>query len=193
MRKYRTTHALTPEQKAQHAAYNKTYRETHRAEKASYFKTHHAAHKAERTAYNKAYRKAHPAKMAARDRMWNNRRRAESRGCEIAPDVSAATYARIMAGDPSCTYCPEPATDVDHIWPFDLYGAETDENLVPACKSCNSSKHAKPLTEWSWAKVEYGAARNTKVATELARLVALIKTHTINVTTTHDQRNDLST
>jgi hypothetical protein len=196
--------AWTPEQKVHRETWTKAYREAHKAEMVAYHKTYHEAHKAEHSArakvyreahkselaeHKKAYRKAHLAEHAARDKAWreshkdseaarsrakNNRIRAKRQGCKIAPDVSAATYARIMAGDPACTYCPARATHVDHVWPFDLYGAETDENLVPACATCNLDKKAKPLTEWAWAKVKYGAAHSSKVAAELVRLEAAL-------------------
>ncbi|HEX7461754.1 MAG TPA: HNH endonuclease [Dermatophilaceae bacterium] len=166
--------------RAEVVASRKSYRDAHRAEAVAQSKAYYEAHRAEiaaqRSAQRKGWSETYRAEALVRSKAYGrkhrNRRRAERKGCEIAPDVSAGTYARIMAGDPACTYCPAPATHVDHIWPFDLYGAETDANLVPACGSCNSGKKAKRLTEWEWARVQYGAAHSPKVAAELARLVA---------------------
>jgi 5-methylcytosine-specific restriction endonuclease McrA len=167
--------------RAEVVASRKAYREAHRAEAMAQSKAYYEAHRAEiaaqRSAQRKGWSETYRAEALVRSKAYGrkhrNRRRAERKGCEIAPDVSAETYARIMVGTPTCTYCPASATAVDHVWPFDLYGAETDANLVPACGGCNSGKKAKPLTEWSWARVEYGVAHSPKVAAELARLVAV--------------------
>jgi 5-methylcytosine-specific restriction endonuclease McrA len=129
------------------AAYNKVYRETHATERAAYAKTYKAG-------------------TAASGRAHRNRQRAARHGCEIAADVSIETYRHIMAGAPLCAYCPAAATVVDHVHPFKQGGQESEGNLVPACFDCNAGKKAKLLTEWEWAKVEYGRIHNEKVAAE---------------------------
>jgi len=59
---------------------------------------------------------------------------------------------RAIAGSPRlyrCTYChTERASTWDHVVPRSLGGPDTRGNLVPACRSCNSSKGARPLGEW---------------------------------------------
>jgi uncharacterized protein YdaU (DUF1376 family) len=49
-----------------------------------------------------------------------------------------------------CTYCG--AVDVnlqlDHIIPQSRGGSDDPENLTPACRTCNTSKGAKMLSEW---------------------------------------------
>ena len=39
-----------------------------------------------------------------------------------------------------CSYCPEPATSVDHLTARANGGSDDLTNLAPACKTCNSSK-----------------------------------------------------
>ena len=39
-----------------------------------------------------------------------------------------------------CIYCGNPATEIDHVIPASKGGTDTLENLVPACKRCNSTK-----------------------------------------------------
>ena len=51
-----------------------------------------------------------------------------------------------------CTYCGAPANTIDHIKPRSRGGSEDRKNLTPACKSCNSSKGTKLLTEWDQYK-----------------------------------------
>jgi hypothetical protein len=41
----------------------------------------------------------------------------------------------------SCFYCRiRPASEVDHVLPWSLYGIDGLINLVPACRICNSNK-----------------------------------------------------
>ena len=40
----------------------------------------------------------------------------------------------------TCVYCGNPADEVDHIEPVKTGGADTIENLVPSCQSCNRRK-----------------------------------------------------
>ena len=48
----------------------------------------------------------------------------------------------------TCAYCAEPATTVDHVIPLSRGGDNYEGNLVPACRSCNSSKWAALVIEW---------------------------------------------
>lgn len=49
-----------------------------------------------------------------------------------------------------CAYCarPQSALSMEHIDPIAAGGSHEPENVVPACKSCNSSKGPKPLLLW---------------------------------------------
>jgi 5-methylcytosine-specific restriction endonuclease McrA len=48
-----------------------------------------------------------------------------------------------------CVYCNERRTvTVDHIEPLRRGGQHDIDNIAPACKSCNSSKHDTPLLVW---------------------------------------------
>lgn len=54
-----------------------------------------------------------------------------------------------------CVYCGGEAHHADHLYPKARGGHDHLENLVPACNSCNSSKHNKLLTEWDMNKVRH--------------------------------------
>jgi 5-methylcytosine-specific restriction endonuclease McrA len=58
-----------------------------------------------------------------------------------------AVYAR-DAG--LCQYCYKPATTLDHVNPRSKGGRHEWENLVAACKPCNSKKADKTLKEIGW-------------------------------------------
>jgi 5-methylcytosine-specific restriction endonuclease McrA len=53
----------------------------------------------------------------------------------------------------ACAYChgmlgPDNPATVDHLIPLNAGGTSHAWNLVPACRSCNSSKRDKNVTEW---------------------------------------------
>ena len=48
-----------------------------------------------------------------------------------------------------CAYCgSKKEIQLDHVIPVSKGGGTTITNVVPACKSCNTSKRNKLLTEW---------------------------------------------
>lgn len=49
-----------------------------------------------------------------------------------------------------CAYCDQPTTEYepDHVIPLSKGGSNSITNVVPSCKSCNSSKRDWSLTEW---------------------------------------------
>lgn len=69
--------------------------------------------------------------------------------------LSAARKEEIFARDGHvCSYCgaQDGPFHVDHILPVALGGSNDPDNLTIACKACNLSKGAMPLTEWSSAQ-----------------------------------------
>lgn len=53
-----------------------------------------------------------------------------------------------MLFDGQCAYCGSPAEAWDHITPVVKGGRTTPGNILPACKSCNSSKGDRDVYEW---------------------------------------------
>lgn len=47
-----------------------------------------------------------------------------------------------------CAYCESPATTWDHIIPVKNGGQTVPWNIVPACRSCNSSKNSRDVMDW---------------------------------------------
>ncbi|HAT1242480.1 TPA: HNH endonuclease [Corynebacterium striatum] len=47
---------------------------------------------------------------------------------------------------------------LDHVVPLSRGGKNTIGNALPACQSCNSSKHSKLLAEWKYIKAVRVAA-----------------------------------
>lgn len=50
----------------------------------------------------------------------------------------------------TCCYCGTSATKIqmEHVFPKSRGGTDTGDNLLPACRSCNSSKGAKDMVLW---------------------------------------------
>lgn len=47
-----------------------------------------------------------------------------------------------------CVYCGAPGGTIDHVVPVTRGGTNSPENLVSACRSCNSSKKDRLPLEW---------------------------------------------
>lgn len=48
----------------------------------------------------------------------------------------------------TCVYCGQIANAADHIFPRSMGGRDSEDNLVAACKRCNSSKGDKLPFDW---------------------------------------------
>jgi len=56
-----------------------------------------------------------------------------------------------------CHFCgSQEASTTDHIFCQKLKGPGSSDNLLPACKNCNSSKGKKDFLEWNKHRIELG-------------------------------------
>ena len=62
----------------------------------------------------------------------------------------------VVLRNDECHYCGEFATQVDHIVPYSRGGADTLDNLVPACESCNMEKLDFTVDEWRQYRLTNG-------------------------------------
>lgn len=63
--------------------------------------------------------------------------------------IPVATRRLILARDGNtCRYCGDPASDIDHVWPFRLKGTHDPTNLVACCSTCNSIAGSLPFPEF---------------------------------------------
>lgn len=167
MRQWRKTHRVAK------TAYDRDYREAHRGEMAAYMHAYNEARRAERVAYMREYRKshrveaaaykrkyykAHRIEIAAYSREWKQanadkhreaerRRQARKHGATIGPVDEVAIYKR---DGHACMYCgtTHGPLAIDHIVALNNHGPHCEDNLVVACRRCNSSKGTKPLEDW---------------------------------------------
>ena len=55
----------------------------------------------------------------------------------------------VHARDGACVYCRSMTNlQVDHIIPRSMGGTDDPNWIVAACRSCNTSRQAKPIHEW---------------------------------------------
>jgi HNH endonuclease len=76
------------------------------------------------------------------------REHAHARKRGIAPVPVVGQECLIEEFEGRCAYCPEPATTWDHVIPIIEGGATNPGNIVPSCRSCNSSKKKRDVWEW---------------------------------------------
>lgn len=84
---------------------------------------------------------------ATRARYAKRRMRRLSR---VDNDLTAPQWADLLRAWGGCAYCRAegPALQRDCVMPVSRGGRYTQENVVPACASCNASKHNSEVTGW---------------------------------------------
>lgn len=99
-------------------------------------------------AYDKEYYRNNPYKQIS----LNARRRAQKK--KVVSDMSVGKWLEILKEyDNRCAYCFGAEHEVgvitqDHLIPLFHGGTDTSDNIIPACRSCNSSKGIMNLKEW---------------------------------------------
>lgn len=132
------------------ANYQRWYTET-RPERLRVMREARERDPAGRVACTREWRRANPERYAAQARAMATKRRARKLACPgVEPTQDEYASVRWLLGG-RCYYCGECAADkieIDHVVPLADGGSVGVENLVPACRSCNSSKSDKPVAEW---------------------------------------------
>lgn len=62
-----------------------------------------------------------------------------------------------------CAYCEDAATSLDHIVPRFKSGSSNRNNLVPACRRCNSNKASSEVETWYSQQEFFTQARMEKI------------------------------
>lgn len=85
----------------------------------------------------------------ARSLLNKNRRRARLLGTESRFTAADWRVCKEMFGN-RCAYCLKAnPLEIEHVQPVSRGGADTVDNIVPACHACNASKGARSLLEWA--------------------------------------------
>jgi 5-methylcytosine-specific restriction endonuclease McrA len=131
--------------------WNKAHPEQRRAAKRLYYARHKEQHNAVMAAYHKAHPDVHRAK--------SNAYRARAREAD-GRFTSAEWSALVEQYGGRCAYCGSTGqVQVEHRIPLSRGGANSIDNIIPACGSCNRAKHQ--LTE-----AEFRARREPRSSIE---------------------------
>jgi len=145
-----------------YAAHREQWRERyaeHREQLSEYYAKHYAEHREQKCEYQAKYYADHKepirkrqAKYYAEHReqslAFSNKRRATKLGLS-EHHTQAEWLAKIDLLGNCCFYCGEakPLTR-DHKIPLSRGGGDEIQNILPACKSCNSKKHTQTTEEY---------------------------------------------
>lgn len=92
------------------------------------------------------------AALRRRARGWAGRKARRADRERVAPGLRWSERKRLMSKwkrqGRSCSFCDNPATTIDHAIPLARGGTNYEGNLIPCCKSCNSSKSDLLTVEW---------------------------------------------
>jgi hypothetical protein len=84
---------------------------------------------------------------------------------ELTPKLAKKRYRQSIyeAWNHKCAYCKADATSLDHIIPRFKSGSSNRNNLVPACRSCNSNKASYKMEEWYTKQEFYDEVQMEKI------------------------------
>lgn len=114
-------------------------------------------------AKTKEYRQENPEMI----RLQSHRREARKR--DLPHTLTVKQWREIKSiFNNSCAYCGEkkPLTQ-DHFFPLSKGGEYTRNNIIPACKTCNSSKNANEPFSWYSKQPFYSKLRERKIMNHL--------------------------
>lgn len=126
---------------------------------AAYMKVYRVENKVKLEAQNRAWREQNVERHRAMSRVWREEHKAERvhqegrRRIRKKGNGGSHTFAEWMAKCAAfewrCAYCgAEGEMTRDHDIPVSRGGVDSIDNVVPACRSCNSSKHVKTGAEF---------------------------------------------
>lgn len=104
-------------------------------------------------AYTRNYRKNNPEKAATWDMNKRHKRRAAMTGSK---SIKRKEWDELKEKyNHSCVYCSKKCKrlTMDHVTPLSNGGLHEIGNIVPACISCNASKHANDVIDWTQKKL----------------------------------------
>lgn len=149
-------------------AQRKLYNKINKEQKSAYDANRYNSDKEQRKNAVRIYREANKELVAAGRRRYaathpeqvraitHRKRSHRNRAMTPLDKHKSILWRRAHQNDP-CFYCGGIATTDDHVMPLSRGGTDHWFNLVRSCRSCNSSKNAKLLSEW---KVEHQFSTN---------------------------------
>jgi hypothetical protein len=90
---------------------------------------------------------------------------------ELTPKLAKKRFRQAIyeAWDCKCSYCGDEATSLDHIIPRFKSGSSNRNNLVPACRRCNTSKASESMETWYRKQEFFNQAKIDRIKTWTSR------------------------
>jgi len=100
-------------------------------------------------------------------RISNQKREAKKR--ELPRTLTVGQWESIkVVFENKCAYCgKEKPLEQDHFVPLNSRGEYTHNNIIPACRSCNSSKHDYDFFDWYPKRKSWSRERENKILKHL--------------------------
>ena len=112
-------------------------------------KAHYQKNKEHKKEYDKKYRRTPAGKSV--EKAGNSKRRALETGAPYSTSIYKQYLLTKSLLNSKCAYCGARLCgndNLEHVVPLHTGGTHTPDNIVCSCKSCNSSKHTKPMEQW---------------------------------------------
>lgn len=143
--------AHSAELKAYGSAYSKTYYLSNRSDLLKYAESYRNENKEKIEIRLRAYRAAHPEKQRVRSQKYKARKKKATIGDTKPIEKWEKKWRRKTSV--KCYWCSKEFSPKnchsDHVIPLKNGGSHAIGNLCISCRTCNTSKQAKPLSEWN--------------------------------------------
>ena len=103
---------------------------------------------------------------------------------ELTPKSAKKRYRQSIyeAWNHKCVYCKADATSLDHIIPRFKSGSNNRNNLVPACRSCNSNKASTKMEDWYQQQEFFTQARMDRIKSWMNQEVVELFVYSVDTT-----------
>ena len=104
---------------------------------------------------------------------------------ELTPKLAKKRFREHIyeAWDHKCGYCEDLATSLDHVIPRFKSGSSNRNNLVPACRRCNTAKASTKMEEWYQQQEFFTQARMDRIKSWINQEVVELFVYSVETTT----------
>ena len=116
--------------------------------------------------------------------MFNSEQDPLSLLIEITPKLAKKRYRQSIyeAWDHKCAYCGDSAISLDHIIPRFRSGSSNRNNLIPACRRCNSNKASARMDDWYKEQVYFSEENYMRIKAWMSQEVIDIFAYNVDTT-----------
>jgi hypothetical protein len=103
---------------------------------------------------------------------------------ELTPKLAKKRFREHIyeAWDHKCGYCEDLATSLDHVIPRFKSGSSNRNNLVPACRRCNTAKASAKMEEWYQQQEFFTQARMDRIKSWMNQEVVELFVYSVETT-----------